>query len=61
MIQRDFIWERCQELITEDQKFLLGIHYVNYDFGPNVVPLLNHELEFFDEKRQFDSEVMINI
>jgi len=52
-----FIWEGCKELITEDQKFLLGVHYVNYDSGPQAVPLLNENLEFYPEKSMFDAEV----
>ncbi len=53
-----FLWEGCQTLITEDQKFLLGMHYVDYSFGPHVVPVLNETLEWFEEKVQFDREVM---
>ena len=53
-----FLWEGCQELITQDQKYLLGIHYVDYSLGPNIVPVLNRERRFFAEKRQFDTEVM---
>lgn len=53
----DFIWEGCPCLITEDQKFLLGTHYVDYNLGPHVVPLLNDDLNFFEEKRLFDLEV----
>ena len=56
---RSFIWEGCSELITEDQKFLLGIHYDHYDLGPHVIPLLNDNLEYYEEKKLFDKEVFI--
>ncbi len=52
-----FIWEGCKELITEDQKFLLGVHYVNYNSGLNAVPLLNDNLEFYPEKIMFDKQI----
>lgn len=52
-----FIWEGCTELITEDQKFLLGIHYDHYDLGPHVIPLLNDSFEYYEEKKLFDGEV----
>ena len=50
-------WEGCSELITEDQKFLLGIHYVDYRLGPHVVPLLTDDLEYYQEKKDFDQDV----
>ena len=52
-----FIWEGCQSLITEDQKFLLGIHYVDYNQGLNIIPMLNARQEFYPEKNKFDLEV----
>ena len=52
-----FLWEGCRELITEDQKFLLGLHYVDYDSGPHCVPLFNDKLEYYDEKKLFDEQV----
>lgn len=52
-----FLWEGCKELITEDQKFLLGVHYIDYDYGPHAVPLLNDKLEFYPEKIQFETQV----
>ena len=54
---KNFIWAGCKTLITEDQKFLLGIHYVDYNLGPNVVPLLNENLDFYNEKYEFDRSV----
>ncbi len=53
-----FLWEGCATLITEDQKFLLGMHYVDHAFGPHVVPVLNDQLQWFDEKVAFEREVM---
>ncbi len=55
---RAFLWEGCESLITEDQKFLLGIHYLSYKLGPHVIPVLDENLEWFEEKRLFDAEVM---
>ncbi|HRY33667.1 MAG TPA: hypothetical protein P5531_11935 [Bacteroidales bacterium] len=56
-ILRYFLWEGCQSLITEDQKFLLGIHYIDYHSGPHVVPVLNAELSYFKEKMEFDNDL----
>ena len=53
-----FLWEGCHTLITEDQKFLSGRHYVDHSFGPHVVPVLNDDLEWFEEKVRFDREVL---
>lgn len=53
-----FLWEGCSSLITEDQKFLLGVHYVDYSRGPHVVPVLDSHLEYYEEKRLFDQQVM---
>ncbi len=55
---RAFLWEGCESLITEDHKFLLGIHYLSYKLGPHVIPVLDENLEWFEEKRLFDTEVM---
>lgn len=52
-----FFWEGCRELITEDNKFLLGVHYRDYDLGPHAVPLLQKNLEFYPEKIQFDEQI----
>ena len=52
-----FIWEGCQSLITEDQKFLLGIHYIDYNKGLNIIPMLNDKHEVYSEKKQFDQDV----
>jgi hypothetical protein len=53
-----FLWEGCHTLISEDQKFILGMHYVDHSYGPHVVPVLNNHLEWFDEKVKFDQDVM---
>jgi len=53
----DFLWEGCLQLITEDQKFLLGLHYVDYGMGPHVVPVLTNELVDYEEKVLFEREV----
>ena len=52
-----FLWAGCSSLITEDQKFLLGAHYVDYQLGPHVVPLLKDDLSFYPEKILFDTQV----
>lgn len=36
----NFLWEGCPSLITEDNRWLLGMHYVDYRLGPHAVPLL---------------------
>jgi hypothetical protein len=53
-----FLWEGCHTLISEDQKFTLGMHYVDHAFGPHVVPVLTDTLDWFDEKRRFDADVI---
>jgi hypothetical protein len=54
----DFLWEGCLSLITQDQKFLLGIHYLEYHDGLNIVPVLNDRMAYFDEYLAFEHEVM---
>lgn len=51
---KSFIWAGCNSLITEDQKFLLGTHYVDYQLGPHIVPFLDETLRFYSEKTDFD-------
>jgi hypothetical protein len=53
-----FLWEGCHTLISEDQKFILGMHYVDHSYGPHVVPVLNDDLGWFEEKVKFDQDVM---
>ena len=57
---KSFIWAGCESLITEDQKFLLGAHYVDYQLGPHIVPLLNENFRFYSEKEEFDKFVYRN-
>ncbi len=52
-----FLWAGCVSLITEDQKFLQGTHYVDYQLGPHVVPVLTDSLQFYPEKIVFDESV----
>jgi hypothetical protein len=54
-----FICEGCAELITEDQKFLLGVHYLSNMLGPNVIPVLNEEMAFHGEKTLFERDVLM--
>ena len=54
---RQFIWEGCAELITEDQRFLLGVHYTDYHRGPHVVPMLTADLTFFPELFEVRTEI----
>ncbi|WP_157772476.1 hypothetical protein [Lacunisphaera limnophila] len=56
---RAFFWEGCPSLITEDQKYLLGIHYADYTTGPNIVPFLNEKLGPYPEREAFEKEVFI--
>jgi hypothetical protein len=53
---RQFLWEGCAELITEDQRFLLGIHYTDYQRGPHVVPMLTEDLTFYPDHVVFEEE-----
>ena len=54
-----FLWQGCMELITEDQKFLLGIHYEDYHSGPHIIPLLTEQLDYYPEKIEFEAEVFL--
>jgi len=51
------VWSGCETLITEDQKFLLGTHYVDNLLGPHIVPVLDEKLQFYNEKKEFDKNV----
>ena len=53
-----FVWEGCHTLITEDQRFLLGMHYVDYALGPHIVPMLDAG-RWYPDKQAFDAEVMV--
>jgi hypothetical protein len=55
---KKFFWSGCPSLITEDQKFLLGIHYADYTSGPHSIPLLDPEGKDFEEKRRFEQDVL---
>ncbi len=48
----------CDTLITEDQRFLLGVHYADYALGPHAVPMLDETLDFYPERGVFDQAVM---
>lgn len=52
-----FAWEGCSSLVTQDQKFLLGVHYVDYRSGLNLVPVLDEGLRDYPEKREFEQNV----
>jgi hypothetical protein len=54
-----FFWQGCNSLITQDQKFLLGVHYVDYHSGLNIIPFLNKNLEYYPEKKEFDKDIFI--
>lgn len=58
---RAFLWEGCHTLISEDQKFTPGMHYVDQAFGSHVVPVLTDELDWFAEKVRFDTDVIGNV
>ena len=49
-----FFYEGCRILITQDNKFLLGIHYVDYEYGPHIVPFLDENGEFYEDKKRFE-------
>lgn len=53
-----FVWEGCSSLITQDQKFLLGVHYVDYRSGLNLVPVLDDNLCEYREKTEFERNVI---
>ena len=53
----DFLWEGCEELITEDQRYLLGMHYLDHDLGPHAVPLLDEQGEDFEERALFFADM----
>ena len=53
-----FLWEGCHALVSEDQKFTLGMHYVDHGFGPHVVPVLTDDGNWFVEKVRFDVDVV---
>jgi hypothetical protein len=55
---RDLYWEGCRCLITEDQKFLLGMHYTDYHLGPHVVPVLDANLSYYQEKLDFNHDIL---
>jgi len=52
-----FLWEGCDSLITQDQKFLLGVHYMDYNQGLNIIPFLDKNLQFYQEKKEFDKYI----
>ncbi|MCX6253804.1 MAG: hypothetical protein NTV31_04925 [Bacteroidia bacterium] len=54
-----FYWAGCSNLLTEDQKYLLGIHYVDYHLGPHVVPVLDEKSQYYPEKIEFERDVLI--
>lgn len=56
-----FLWEGCDTLITEDQRYLLGMHYVDNAFGPHAVPMLTPNGAESEEKRLFEEEVLTNL
>jgi len=60
----DFLWEGCESLITEDNRWLLGVHYVDYRLGPHAVPLLvgsdSQALAFPGEKLEFDRDCLLD-
>lgn len=55
---RRFLWEGCACLITEDQRYLLGVHDVDHALGPNAVPMLDRTLQAFAEQRDFERDVV---
>ncbi|MGV8040186.1 MAG: hypothetical protein AB2L07_08930 [Thermoanaerobaculaceae bacterium] len=55
---RSFLWEGCACLITEDQRYLLGVHYVDFELGPNVVPMLDQRLLGHADRRLFEHDVL---
>jgi hypothetical protein len=58
----DFLWEGCESLITEDNRYLLGMHYVDYRLGPHAVPMWAQDAPgrtlFPQEKIEFDREAL---
>lgn len=44
-----------KNLITEDQRYLLGIHYLDYKYGPALVPMIN-EGDYYLDKLNFEGD-----
>lgn len=42
-----------ENLITEDQRFLLGAHYLLNHFGPHLIPFIDEKREYLPAHRQF--------
>ncbi len=53
-----FVWAGCDQLITEDQRFLLGMHYVDYSHGLNAVPMLDEDGREAEEKLRFEADLI---
>lgn len=54
----DFHSFPIRDLVTEDQKFLLGEHYLMNHYGPNVVPFITPEREYRSENQKFWQDAM---
>jgi len=44
-----------RRLVTEDQRYLLGLHYLDYGQGPSSVPMINGA-NYFQDKQNFQKD-----
>ena len=53
------IWLRYRKTrqLDFDAQFDVLSHYVDYQLGPHVVPMLDASLQFYAEKKEFDRSV----
>jgi hypothetical protein len=53
----DFNKFPIQDLVTEDQRFLLGLHYLLNRLGPHTIPFIDSKREYTLEHKQFWKDV----
>lgn len=51
-------WEGCRTLSSEDNKLVLGVHYIDYHLGPHIVPILTESGIISDSQAQFEKDVL---
>jgi hypothetical protein len=53
----DFHSFGVEDMVTEDQRFLLGQHYLDYNLGPHGVPFVDNQTKFHPEHTDFWDDV----
>jgi hypothetical protein len=48
-------------LVTEDQRFLLGQHYLHYNYGPHQIPFISDYGDYYPENEDFWNCLKTNI